>query len=57
MANFFKQFPKFPLLDSPALFFCRQVAKIRHKKKTLVLQVQMVFNVPEHQFSSSSGTT
>jgi hypothetical protein len=26
----------FLLLDSPALFFCRQVAKIRHKKKTLV---------------------
>jgi hypothetical protein len=24
---------KFPLLDSPALFFCRQVAKLRHKKK------------------------
>jgi hypothetical protein len=27
---------KFPLLDSPALFFCRQVSKIRRKKKTLV---------------------
>jgi hypothetical protein len=26
---------KFPLLDLPALFFCRQVTKIRHKKKTL----------------------
>jgi hypothetical protein len=31
MAIFYKKFPEFPLLDSPALFFGRQVAKIRHK--------------------------
>jgi hypothetical protein len=35
MAIFFL-ISNFPLLDSPALFFSRQVAKICHKKKTLV---------------------
>jgi hypothetical protein len=30
------KFTNFPLLDSPALCICRQVAKICHKKKTLV---------------------
>jgi hypothetical protein len=32
MANFLRKFSKIRLLDTPALFFCRQVPKIRHKK-------------------------
>jgi hypothetical protein len=36
MLNFKKKFSKIPLLDSPALFFGRQVAKIRYEKKPCI---------------------
>jgi hypothetical protein len=41
MANGFLTISKIPLLDSPALFFLREVAKIRQKIKIIGMQVSI----------------